>query len=241
MYVLDRRDIEILAELQRDSRQSVQQLAASRRPVGDAVLEARQGHGGGRRDPRLRRVDRPRERRPALCVLAEVNLSQHTEAQVREFERAVAACPQIISCYSTTGGADYSIKVLATDIKAYEAFLHDTAFRLPGVTHIRSSVVLKEIKADASLPIARRRARRGRRARRASGLDELEDELVLRLRRLGRLAVARVGRVAQELARRGEPEARRLDLAPHERLFDAMQRADSEMPVPGRPEWSATT
>ena len=27
MYVLDRRDIEILAELQRDSRQSVQQLA----------------------------------------------------------------------------------------------------------------------------------------------------------------------------------------------------------------------
>src|SRR3982751_5680997 len=45
----------------------------------------------------------------SLCVLAEVNLTQHTEHTVREFERAVATCPQIVSCYSTTGAADYSI------------------------------------------------------------------------------------------------------------------------------------
>jgi DNA-binding Lrp family transcriptional regulator len=91
----------------------------------------------------------------ALCVLAEVNLMQHTEHTVREFERAVAACAQIVSCYSTTGAADYSIMVLVEDIKSYEAFLHDTAFKLPGVTHIRSSVVLKEVKANAGVPIAR--------------------------------------------------------------------------------------
>ncbi|HZT55741.1 MAG TPA: hypothetical protein VFA35_05900, partial [Burkholderiaceae bacterium] len=35
----------------------------------------------------------------------------------------------------------------------YERFLHETAFRLPGVTHIRSSVVLKEVKAEAGVPI----------------------------------------------------------------------------------------
>ncbi len=100
-------------------------------------------------------------------MLAEVNLTQHTEDTVREFERAVAACPQIVSCYSTTGGADYSIKVLVEDIKSYEAFLHDTAFKLPGVTHIRSSVVLKEVKAEAGVPIAgaARAARAGRKPR----------------------------------------------------------------------------
>ena len=84
-----------------------------------------------------------------------MNLTQHTEHTVREFERAVAACPQIVSCYSTTGTADYSIVVLVEDIKTYEAFLHDVAFRLPGVTHIRSSVVLKEVKANAGVPIRR--------------------------------------------------------------------------------------
>jgi Lrp/AsnC family transcriptional regulator, leucine-responsive regulatory protein len=40
------------------------------------------------------------------------------------------------------------------DIKSYESFLHETAFKLPGVTHVRSSVVLKEVKAETRLPLA---------------------------------------------------------------------------------------
>ena len=153
MYVLDRRDVDILAELQRDSRQTVQQLAAS---VGLSATpcwkRVKDMEGAGVIRGYGAMIDRERVGLQ-LCVLAEVNLAQHNEALVREFERAVASCPQIISCYSTTGGADYSIKVLAADIKSYEAFLHDTAFKLPGVTHIRSSVVLKEIKSETSLPI----------------------------------------------------------------------------------------
>src|SRR5678816_4062121 len=101
MYVLDRRDIDILTELQRDSRQSVQQLAGkvglSATPCWKRVkdMEAAgviRGYGAS--------IDRESVGLQ-LCVLAEVNLSQHTEALVREFERAVAVCPQIISCYST--------------------------------------------------------------------------------------------------------------------------------------------
>ena len=53
----------------------------------------------------------------------------------------------------------------ASDIKSYENFLHETAFRLPGVTHVRSSVVLKEVKAETRLPLeaptAQVRRRRG--------------------------------------------------------------------------------
>ena len=153
MYVLDDKDRALLAELQRDSRQTVQQLAArvglSATPCWKRVkdMEAAgviRGYGAT--------VDRESVGL-ALCVLAEVNLTQHTEGTVQEFERAVAACPEIVACYSTTGGADYSIKVLVPDIRSYERFLHETAFRLPGVTHIRSSVVLKEIKAEAGVPI----------------------------------------------------------------------------------------
>ena len=222
MYVLDDKDRALLAELQRDSRQTVQQLAAavglSATPCWKRVkdMEAAgviRGYGAS--------VDRESVGL-ALCVLAEVNLTQHTENTVREFERAVAACPQIVSCYSTTGAADYSITVLVEDIKTYEQFLHDTAFKLPGVTHIRSSVVLKEVKAAAGVPIPGKRAPGAQEA--ASGLHELEDELVLRLRRLGLLAVARIGRVAQEHAFGGEPESGRLDLAPDQRFLDAMQR-----------------
>ena len=116
MYVLDDTDRALLAELQRDSRQTVQQLAAavglSATPCWKRVKEMEaagviRGYGAS--------VDRESVGL-SLCVLAEVNLTQHTENTVREFERAVAACPQIVSCYSTTGAADYSIKVLAADI-----------------------------------------------------------------------------------------------------------------------------
>jgi len=155
MNDLDRQDLLLLSELQRDSRQTVQQLAAaaglSNTPCWKRVKEM-EAAGVIRGYTAL--VDREKVGL-SLCVLAEINLTRHNEDDVRRFEREVAACPQIVSCYSTTGAADYSIMVLVDDIKTYEAFLHDVAFKLPGVTHIRSSVVLKEVKANAGVPIAR--------------------------------------------------------------------------------------
>ena len=88
-----------------------------------------------------------------LTVMVEVNLTHHSEEQVQRFEQAVAASVQIVRCQSTTGQADYLMTVLAPDIKHYERFLHDTIFKLPGVTHVRSSIVLKEIKSEIALPI----------------------------------------------------------------------------------------
>jgi len=44
--------------------------------------------------------------------------------------------------------------VLVPDIAGYERFLHSVAFKLPGVSHVRSSVVLKEVKAASRLPIS---------------------------------------------------------------------------------------
>lgn len=153
MNKLDRYDRLLLAELQRDSRQTVQQLATavglSSTPCWKRVKEL-EASGVIRRYTAL--VDREKVGL-SLCVLAELNLTRHSEQDVREFERAVADCPQIVSCYATTGQADYVIKVLVPDIKHYEAFLHETAFKLPGVTHVRSSVVLKEVKAETRVPV----------------------------------------------------------------------------------------
>jgi Lrp/AsnC family transcriptional regulator, leucine-responsive regulatory protein len=153
MNQLDRHDVALLSELQRDSRQTVQQLAAavglSATPAWKRVKEM-ESAGIIRGYTAL--VDREKVGL-ALCVLAEVNLTRHNEDDVRRFEEAVAASPQIVSCYATTGQADYLVKVLVPDIKSYEAFLHETAFKLPGVTHVRSSVVLKEVKAEVRLPL----------------------------------------------------------------------------------------
>jgi len=166
MNELDRHDVLLLAELQRDSRQTVQQLAAaaglSATPAWKRVKEM-ESAGIIRGYTAL--VDREKVGL-SLCVLAEVNLTRHHEDDVRRFEETVATTPQIVSCYATTGQADYVLKVLVPDIKGYEAFLHETAFKLPGVTHVRSSVVLKEVKAETRLPLASGDARTATRGRR---------------------------------------------------------------------------
>lgn len=153
MDELDRQDVVLLNELQRDSHQTVQQLAErvglSSTPCWKRIKEM-EANGVIRGYTAL--IDREKVGL-ALCVIAEVNLTRHNEDVVTQFEKEVADCPQIVSCYSTTGQADYVMKVLAPDIKSYERFLHETAFKLPGVTHVRSSVVLKEVKADTRLPI----------------------------------------------------------------------------------------
>ncbi len=151
---LDGYSLKILLELQRDARQTVAQLSAavglSPTPCWKRVKEM-EAAGVIRGYTAL--VD-PEKVGLHLTVLVEVNLTHHSEEQVERFEQAVAASPNIARCLSTTGQADYLMTVLAPDIKHYERFLHDTIFKLPGVTHVRSSIVLREIKSEIALPIA---------------------------------------------------------------------------------------
>ncbi len=153
MEELDRQDVVLLNELQRDSHQTVQQLAErvglSSTPCWKRIKEM-EASGVIRGYTAL--IDREKVGL-ALCVIAELNLTRHNQEVVAQFEKEVADCAHIVGCYATTGQADYVIKVLAPDIKGYERFLHETVFKLPGVTHVRSSVVLKEVKAETRLPI----------------------------------------------------------------------------------------
>lgn len=152
--LLDPHSLHILAELQRDSRQTVQQLAErvglSATPCWKRVKDM-EAAGIIRGYTAL--VDREKVGLKQLVVV-EVNLERHTEDVVQQFERAVAATPQIVRCLSTTGQADYIITVLVRDIQHYEQLLHSTLFKLPGVSHIRSSIVLKEVKFEVRLPVS---------------------------------------------------------------------------------------
>jgi DNA-binding Lrp family transcriptional regulator len=151
--MLDNYSLTILSELQRDSRQTVQQLAdtvgLSASPCWKRVKDM---EATGVIRGYTARVDAEKVGL-GLRVIVEANLEKHSEALVRQFERAVAACPQIVQCLSTTGQSDYLMTVLVSDIKRYDQFLHDTLFKLPGITHVRSAIVLKEIKAEAGLPV----------------------------------------------------------------------------------------
>lgn len=151
--LLDRCSLAILAELLRDSRQTVQQISEavglSPSPCWKRIkdMEAAGVIRGYTAVVDAEKIGL------GLRVVVEANMAQHSEAHVRRFEAAVAASAPIVQCHSTTGESDYVMTVLAPDIKRYEQFLHDTMFRLPGVTHVRSAIVLKEIKSEVRLSL----------------------------------------------------------------------------------------
>ncbi len=142
----------ILEALQQDSRLSVQQISErvglSPTPCWKRIkdLEARGVISGY-----TVRLDR--KRLGLTLMVAEVNLNQHTRETVSAFEAAVAASPHILRCYSTTGQADFLLTLLVQDIDQYEQILMGQIFKLPGVAHVRSSVVLREVKSDGVWPM----------------------------------------------------------------------------------------
>ncbi|MEN7528299.1 MULTISPECIES: Lrp/AsnC family transcriptional regulator [unclassified Cupriavidus] len=70
-----------------------------------------------------------------------------------KFKGLVAELAQIQECFSVTGDIDYVLKVVAKDLKSLSDFLLDTLMRIPGVSGVKSSVCLDEIKCTSAMPL----------------------------------------------------------------------------------------
>jgi Lrp/AsnC family transcriptional regulator, leucine-responsive regulatory protein len=149
----DRASLQILEALQADARLSTQALAEkvglSATPVWRRVKEL-EDRGVIRGQVVL--VDREKIGL-SICVLANVSLVRHSEGAVEQFERLVGTRREIIECHAITGEADYVIKVVAADMKAYDLFLQQHIFKLPGVSSVRSNVVLRDVKYETALAV----------------------------------------------------------------------------------------
>ncbi len=96
------------------------------------------------------------EREPlGLGVMAFVNvtLEKHGESPAQDFDKAVQDYPEIMECYAVSGEADYLLRVVAPDLKAFSDFLMHRLMRLPMVANVRSSILLDELKATTALPL----------------------------------------------------------------------------------------
>lgn len=86
-------------------------------------------------------------------VFAHVTIDQKNEAVLAEFEKAIAMCPEVLECYASMGEADYLIKVAVPDVSAYDHFLKESLFKMPGVVQVRSNIALRTIKRETALPL----------------------------------------------------------------------------------------
>jgi Lrp/AsnC family leucine-responsive transcriptional regulator len=82
-----------------------------------------------------------------MTVLVQISLQSQSEVLLAEFEKAVAEAPSVVSCHLMSGEDDYVLTVLARDLTDYERIHRQELSRLPGVTRLRSSFALREVKS----------------------------------------------------------------------------------------------
>ena len=88
-----------------------------------------------------------------VSVFVNVRLEKQIEQALEIFEKTVQNWPEVMECYLMTGDSDYLLRVVASDLVAYERFLMDKLTRVPGVASINSSFALKQVTYKTALPI----------------------------------------------------------------------------------------
>ena len=88
-----------------------------------------------------------------LSVFVQVTLERQIEQALDAFERAMLARPEVMECYLMTGDSDYLLRVVVADVAAYERFLKDHLTRVAGVSSIKSSFALNQVKYGTALPL----------------------------------------------------------------------------------------
>ena len=151
---LDRTDLRLLAELQKDASLSNLELA-------DKV--------GLSPTPCARRVKRlvtegfierqvailsPEKLGYDLTAHVSISMDRHTPDRFENFEAEIATYDEVIDCSVVTGqSADYLLRVVVKDMKHYEAVLLGKLTRIPGVTGVHSSFVLRKVINRTEIPL----------------------------------------------------------------------------------------
>ena len=150
---LDGHDRRILRVLQQQGRITNQELAEQIGLSPAACwrrVKALEASGVIKRFAAL--VDPARVGQP-LSALVMITLRRHSIDSTSDFEARVAQYPEVLQCYATTGNADFVLRVVIEDMAAYDRFLNEKLFTLPGISQVHSNFVLRAIKDETASPM----------------------------------------------------------------------------------------
>ena len=153
METLDKFDLTILNELQRDGRLTNTELAArvglSAAPCWRRVRALEEG---GFIKGYHAEIDR---KKIGLGVLAFVRLDadRNTGESTREMEEAIRKIPEIVSCHYISGAGTFELQVVSRVLDTFSQFARKVLINLPNVKDLHTSFSLGEVKDSSALPL----------------------------------------------------------------------------------------
>lgn len=150
---VDRFDLLLLAELQRDGHATNSALGAkihlSTSQVSRRILRLQDAkvidHYCAILDPVTVGLD--------VMAFTEVTLDRQGSRAGEKFEREIEKLPQILECYALAGQADYLLRIVAPDLAALSEFMSQYLLRMPEIAHVKSTITLRKIKQTHVLPL----------------------------------------------------------------------------------------
>jgi len=150
---IDKFDMAILRELQRDARASLQEISAhvglSSTPCWNRIKRL---ENAGVILGYTVRID-PDEIGLRDTVILQVTLETHSEQTLYDFGKALEEIPEVLEAFLVSGDYDYYIRIAVRDTRDYERILRERLYMIPGIRHSKSSFVLRTLKSGM-LPLS---------------------------------------------------------------------------------------
>ena len=145
--------LRVKAEVQSDGRVTVTDLAAR---VGLSVSPCHRRLRDLERSGAIRgyrAVVDPESLGLSSEALAFVAMRQEDRGTLLSFEAGFAALPEVVQAQRLFGDPDYLLRILTKDLAAYQVLEDDHLAALPGVQRITSTLVMKQVVDDRSVPL----------------------------------------------------------------------------------------
>lgn len=88
-----------------------------------------------------------------VTAFTHVGLERHGERPAAAFHEAVRRMEAVQECWSVSGEADYLLRIVAPDLRAFSDFLMHRLLPVPGVASVKSNIVLERVKTTTALPL----------------------------------------------------------------------------------------
>lgn len=149
---LDEMDRKILAELQEDAGQSLDEIArkvgSSKTPVWNRIKRMRETGVITRQtavlDPEALGLE--------ACFFVLIRTSEHDADWQRKFLQTLRERPEVLEAHRLAGDIDYILKVRVRNARAYDAFYQSLIAQVK-IHNVTALLSMEEIKSTTALPL----------------------------------------------------------------------------------------
>ena len=88
-----------------------------------------------------------------ISVFVAIETGDHSAPWIESFAKTVADMPEIVECWRLGGDVDYLLRVVVSDMPAYDVFYRKLTARVSSLRKVTSRFAMECVKSTTALPL----------------------------------------------------------------------------------------